>query len=43
MIRDFKGKSPKIADSAFVSEAAYITGNVEIGKLQCLAWSSHQR
>jgi len=32
VIRDFNSKSPKIADSAFVSEAAYITGNVEIGE-----------
>ena len=31
MIRDFKGKSPKIAASAFVSEAAYVVGDVEIG------------
>lgn len=32
MIRSFKGKSPKIADSVFVSEAAYIVGDVEIGE-----------
>lgn len=32
MIRDFNGKSPKIAPSAFVSEAAYIVGDVEIGE-----------
>jgi len=32
LIRDFKGKSPKIAASAFVSEAAYIVGDVEIGE-----------
>jgi len=32
MIRDFKGKSPKIAASAFVSEAAYVVGHVEIGE-----------
>jgi carbonic anhydrase/acetyltransferase-like protein (isoleucine patch superfamily) len=31
MIREFKGKSPKIAASAFVSEAAYVVGDVEIG------------
>jgi carbonic anhydrase/acetyltransferase-like protein (isoleucine patch superfamily) len=30
MIRDFRGKTPKIAPSAFVSEAAYIVGDVEI-------------
>ena len=32
MIRDFKGKRPKIAPSAFVSEAAYVVGDVEIGE-----------
>ena len=32
MIRSFKGKTPKIADSAFVSEAAYVIGDVEIGE-----------
>jgi carbonic anhydrase/acetyltransferase-like protein (isoleucine patch superfamily) len=32
MIRDIKGKSPKIAASAFVSEAAYVVGDVEIGE-----------
>jgi carbonic anhydrase/acetyltransferase-like protein (isoleucine patch superfamily) len=32
MIRSFNGKSPKIAKSAFVSEAAYIVGDVEIGE-----------
>jgi carbonic anhydrase/acetyltransferase-like protein (isoleucine patch superfamily) len=32
MIREFNGKSPKIASSAFVSEAAYIVGDVEIGE-----------
>lgn len=31
MIRSFNGKSPKIARSAFVSEGAYIIGDVEIG------------
>jgi carbonic anhydrase/acetyltransferase-like protein (isoleucine patch superfamily) len=31
MIRSFNGKTPKIADSAFISEAAYIVGDVEIG------------
>jgi carbonic anhydrase/acetyltransferase-like protein (isoleucine patch superfamily) len=31
MIRVFKGKEPKIAPSAFVSEAAYVIGDVEIG------------
>lgn len=32
MIRDFNSKSPKIAPSAFISEAAYIVGDVEIGE-----------
>jgi carbonic anhydrase/acetyltransferase-like protein (isoleucine patch superfamily) len=32
LIRDFKGKSPNIAASAFVSEAAYVVGDVEIGE-----------
>ena len=32
MIREFNGKSPKIAPSAFVSETAYIAGDVEIGE-----------
>ncbi len=32
MIRSFGGKTPSIADSAFVSEAAYVVGDVEIGE-----------
>jgi carbonic anhydrase/acetyltransferase-like protein (isoleucine patch superfamily) len=32
MIRSLGDKTPKIADSAFVSEAAYIIGEVEIGE-----------
>lgn len=32
MIRSFNGKTPRIADSAFVSEVAYIVGEVEIGE-----------
>lgn len=32
MIRSFNGKTPKIAQSAFVSEAAYVVGDVEIGE-----------
>jgi len=32
MIRSFNGKTPKIADSAFVSETAYVIGDVEIGE-----------
>jgi carbonic anhydrase/acetyltransferase-like protein (isoleucine patch superfamily) len=31
MIRSFNGKTPKIVDSAFISEAAYVIGDVEIG------------
>jgi len=31
MIKSFNGKTPKIAESAFISEAAYIVGDVEIG------------
>ena len=32
MIRAFNGKTPKIADTAFVSEFAYVVGDVEIGE-----------
>ena len=32
MIRALAGKTPKIADSAFISEAAYVIGDVEIGE-----------
>jgi len=32
MIRGFDGKIPRLADSAFSSEAAYIVGDVEIGE-----------
>ena len=32
MIRSFDGKAPKIAKSAFISEAAYVCGDVEIGE-----------
>ena len=31
MIRSFRGHTPKIHPDAFISEAAYIVGNVEIG------------
>jgi carbonic anhydrase/acetyltransferase-like protein (isoleucine patch superfamily) len=31
VIRTFEGKTPKIAESVFVNEAAYIVGDVEIG------------
>jgi carbonic anhydrase/acetyltransferase-like protein (isoleucine patch superfamily) len=32
MIRTFNGKTPKIHQTAFISEAAYIAGDVEIGE-----------
>ncbi len=32
MIRSLNGEKPQIAESAFVSEAAYIIGDVEIGE-----------
>jgi len=32
MIRSFNGKEPKIADSAFISKAAYVVGDIEIGE-----------
>src|SRR4030042_561300 len=32
MIKRFNGKTPKIAPTAFISEAAYIVGDVEIGE-----------
>ena len=32
MIREFNGKRPRIAPTAFVSEAAYVIGDVEIGE-----------
>lgn len=32
MIKSFGGKMPQIAQSAFVSEAAYVIGDVEIGE-----------
>jgi len=31
MIRSFKGKTPRIAPDAFISEAAYVVGDVTIG------------
>ena len=37
MIRSFNGKTPRIATSAFISEAAYIVGDVEIGE-NCSVW-----
>ncbi|MBA7666517.1 Protein YrdA [subsurface metagenome] len=32
MIRTFNGKTPKIHETAFISEAAYVVGDVEIGE-----------
>jgi carbonic anhydrase/acetyltransferase-like protein (isoleucine patch superfamily) len=32
MIQSFRGKTPRIAASAFISEGAYIIGDVEIGE-----------
>jgi len=32
MIRTFNGKTPRMAESAFISEAAYVAGDVEIGE-----------
>jgi carbonic anhydrase/acetyltransferase-like protein (isoleucine patch superfamily) len=32
LIRSFNGKTPRIAESAFISEAAYVIGDVEIGE-----------
>ena len=32
MIRSFGGKTPRIAESAFISEAAYVIGDVKIGE-----------
>ncbi len=32
MIRSFNGKTPKIPESVFVSEAAYVVGDVEFGE-----------
>jgi carbonic anhydrase/acetyltransferase-like protein (isoleucine patch superfamily) len=37
MIRTLKGKSPKVADTAWVSEFAYVVGDVEIGEY-CSIW-----
>ncbi len=32
MLRSFDGKTPRVVESAFVSEAAYVIGDVEIGE-----------
>ncbi len=36
MIKSFEGKTPRIAATAFVSEAAYVIGDVEIGEHSCI-------
>jgi carbonic anhydrase/acetyltransferase-like protein (isoleucine patch superfamily) len=36
MIKSFNGKTPRIAATAFVSEAAYVIGDVEIGDHSCV-------
>jgi len=36
MIREFNGNTPRIAESAFVSEAAYVAGDVEIGSFRII-------
>ena len=37
MIRSFNGKTPKIHESAFVSETAYVIGDVELSE-HCSVW-----
>ena len=37
MIRSINGRTPRIAESAFISETAYIVGDVEIGE-QSSVW-----
>lgn len=32
MLRSFRGKAPKVAPTVFISEAAYVVGEVEIGE-----------
>ncbi|MBI4329196.1 MAG: hypothetical protein HY685_04955, partial [Chloroflexi bacterium] len=36
MIRSFRGKSPKVHPRAYVNEAAYLVGDVELGELTSL-------
>jgi len=43
MVRSFNGKPPKIARSAFISEAAYIIGDVEMGDSCIIAAGSLMR
>jgi carbonic anhydrase/acetyltransferase-like protein (isoleucine patch superfamily) len=37
VIRSFDGRTPRVHESAFVSEAAYVIGDVEIGP-DCTVW-----
>jgi len=37
LIRSINGRTPKIAESAFISETAYVIGDVEIGE-QSSVW-----
>jgi len=37
LIKGFNGKAPRIAESAFVSQAAYVVGDVEIGD-ESIVW-----
>ena len=37
MIRTINGKTPRIAESSFISEASYVVGDVEIGE-NCGVW-----
>ncbi len=37
MIRNVNGKTPRIGESSWVSEAAYVVGDVEIGE-NCGVW-----
>jgi carbonic anhydrase/acetyltransferase-like protein (isoleucine patch superfamily) len=37
MIKSFNGKTPKVARSSFISEAAYLAGDIEIGEY-CGIW-----
>lgn len=37
MIRSFNGKTPRVNESAFISETAYVIGDVEI-KENCSVW-----
>jgi len=36
MIKPFNGKTPKVAESAWISERAYVIGEVEIGEYCCI-------